>query len=157
MEYEKKVRIIIIVLLAAVLFVVSWKFLFPIAKYVFFYITPFNTTDDIYKQTWQSKDGKICFTASELKQMFRSNSYQGTYSHNNEVIQVDIVITSGFSEVRKLTKYSYEPAYCIYTGKGNYNIFTEEYVVQVEGADAEISDYKSGDVIVFQKVNSTQR
>ena len=38
MEYEKKVRIIIIVLLAAVLFVVSWKFLFPIAKYVFFYI-----------------------------------------------------------------------------------------------------------------------
>ena len=55
---KKKVRIIIIVLLAAVLFVVSWKFLFPIAKYVFFYITPFNTTDDIYKQTWQSKDGK---------------------------------------------------------------------------------------------------
>lgn len=89
--------------------------------------------------------------------MFRSNSYQGTYSHNNEVIQVDIVITSDFSEVRKLTKYSFEPAYCIYTGKGNYNIFTEEYVVQVEGADAEISDYKAGDVIVFQKVNSTQR
>lgn len=89
--------------------------------------------------------------------MFWSNSYQGTYSHNNEVIQVDIVITSGFSEVRKLTKYSFEPSYCIYTGKGNYNIFTEEYVVQVEGADAEISDYKAGDVIVFQKVNSTQR
>ena len=56
---KKWVITISIVLLAAVLFVVSWKFLFPIAKYVFFYITPFNTTDDIYKQTWQSKRSKI--------------------------------------------------------------------------------------------------
>ena len=154
---KKRVIIFSIVLLAAVLFVVSWQFLIPLAKYAFCWVHPYDETAEIYKQTRQSKDRKICFTASDRKQMIWDNIYPGTYSNNNEVVQIMIIIGGGYSEARKATKYNYEPLQIVFDGNGQYDIFSEEYVVQVEEADADISDYKAGDVIVFQKVNSIQR
>ena len=153
---KKRVLIIIIILSAVVLFIASWKILIPFAKYAFRSLSPYDETAEIYKQTWQSKDGKICFTASDKKQMIWDNVYEGTYSHNNSVVQIEILIGEGSSKARITTKYSFEPLNYIYEGNGKYDILSEEYVVQVEGADAEFSDYKAGDVIVFQKVNSTE-
>lgn len=147
---KNRVIIIIITLLVATLFIVCWKLLIPFAKVIFTTMSP-NETAEKYKQTWHSQDGKICFMASDKNQMIDPNMYYGTYSNNNEVVQIEIIIQDGYSEARITTEYNFEPLKFIYRGKGDYNILSEKYVVQVEKADAEFSDYKVGDVIVFSK------